>query len=240
MITLPLSGYVLAGGKSSRMGLDKARLPFRGVPLVELAVGKLRMGCAQVAILGDRPDLADLAEIVPDGVRDAGPLAGIAAAFQHAREEWIFLLAVDVPVVPGGLLMAFADSVINDPRRAAAGLFLVDGRLQPLVSILHRDMGPSVAEAFASGERRVFPVLESAAAEAGDGPAGRFGGILVEEVEAEAWDLPWEATSFERATRPLWFANVNTPREFERVQTEVERLAGAFSPVLHGEDKSFG
>jgi molybdopterin-guanine dinucleotide biosynthesis protein A len=222
MRSLPLSGYVLAGGKSSRMGEDKALMRFRGVPLVELAVGKLRLGCAQVGILGGRPELVPFGECVPDGVSEAGPLAGIVAAFGHARQEWIFVLAVDVPVVPGAMLMAWARMVIENSRRPAAGLFLVEGRLQPLVSMLHRDMGPAVAEAFASGERRVLPVLQAAAAKAAEGPGGRVGGVLVEEVEAEAWNLPWSGTALERATKPLWFANVNTPEEFQRVERAVE------------------
>jgi molybdopterin-guanine dinucleotide biosynthesis protein A len=227
-MALPVSGYVLAGGKSSRMGEDKALKPFLGVPLVELAVGKLS-GFAQVAVLGDRPELADFAELVPDGVRDAGPLAGLVAAFAHAKEEWIFLLAVDVPVVPGGMLMAWAQSVIVDPNRPAAAFFLVDGRLQPLVSLLHRDMGPFVAKVFAAGERRVLPVLQSAAAMASDGPGRRYGGVSVAEVEADGWGFPWEATPLERTTQPLWFANVNTAEEFRRVETAVRAAGEAHS-----------
>lgn len=200
------------------MGEDKALMRFRGVPLVERAVEKLRLACAQVGVLGGRPELAAFGETVPDGVSDAGPLAGLVAAFAHAREEWIFLLAVDVPVVPGGMLMGWAKHVMEDPHRPAAGLFLVEDRLQPLVSVLHRDMGPCVAEAFAAGERRVLPVLRAAAADAAKGRGGRKGGVRVEEIEVEGWELPWEATAAERATKDLWFANVNNREEFERVE----------------------
>ena len=213
-MALPLSGYVLAGGKSLRMGEDKARMRFRGVPLVELAIGKLRLGCAQVGILGDRPDLAEFGEIVPDGVSDAGPLAGIVAAFGHAREQWMMLLAVDVPVVPGGLLMAFARSVMDDPRRVAAGFLRVEGRVQPLISVVRCDLGEAVAAALERGERKVLPVLMDA--------AECSGGVMIEEVEA----IVWEATAWERATREFWFANVNTQEEFDRVERGVA-LGGA-------------
>jgi hypothetical protein len=56
----PVAGYVLAGGRSSRMGTDKALLELAGKPLIEHAVAKLRRICANVAILGSNPALAQL------------------------------------------------------------------------------------------------------------------------------------------------------------------------------------
>ncbi len=79
-----IGGYVLAGGRSSRMGRDKALLELAGKPLVRHAVKKLRRVCMDVRVLSDNPELAAYAPIVPDIHRDCGPMGGIEAALTHS------------------------------------------------------------------------------------------------------------------------------------------------------------
>ncbi|RXH57125.1 molybdenum cofactor guanylyltransferase [Granulicella sibirica] len=223
---LPASGFVLAGGRSSRMGADKAMLRFDGTPLVQIALDKLRFGCRRVAILGNRPELGDFGMVLPDGLTEAGPLAGIATALRRVNEEetardWVMLMPVDVPAVPGTFLMAWAWQVARDPTAPAAGCFRVEGRVQPLVSMLHRELLPYVAAAVDAGERKVLAVLEAAAAQtAADGLGTRRSGLRVDEPKETFWRGFWRPSELERATEPLWFANVNTPEEFARVEHE--------------------
>ncbi|XWK49511.1 NTP transferase domain-containing protein [Tunturiibacter empetritectus] len=71
-----VGGYVLAGGKSSRMGRDKALLELAGKPLVRHAVTKLRRVCMDVRILSGNPELAAYAPIVADLHPGCGPMGG--------------------------------------------------------------------------------------------------------------------------------------------------------------------
>jgi molybdopterin-guanine dinucleotide biosynthesis protein A len=94
------AGYVLAGGRSTRMGRDKALLILDGETLVQRALRTLAEVCDEVAIAGGAPHLAQFGRLIPDPIPDSGPLAGIVAALEQSTHEWNLFLAVDVPFVP--------------------------------------------------------------------------------------------------------------------------------------------
>lgn len=101
------TGYVVAGGRSSRMGSDKARLPWGGTTLIEHACARLRGACGEVRLLtGATPRYAELGlPIDLDALLDAGPLAGVLAGLERlAPDEVGLFLALDLPHVPSGLL----------------------------------------------------------------------------------------------------------------------------------------
>jgi len=191
-----VAGYVLAGGKSSRMGQDKALLELAGKSLVALAVEKLRRVCEDVHILSSRPELEMFAPLVPDVHPGCGPLGGIEAALLHSPYEWNLFLPVDMPFVPASFLEDWVREVLATEARVA--LFTVDGRAQPTLCLLHRDVTPFAQQAMAQGEHKLWPVLEGAAREL----AARSGVALDQML----WNRPVEANA--------WFANLNTPEEF--------------------------
>ncbi|AOS46177.1 molybdopterin-guanine dinucleotide biosynthesis protein MobA [Lacunisphaera limnophila] len=97
-----LTGAVLAGGHSRRMGRDKATLAHEGRPLWERQAAVLRdAGCAFVGVVR-QPGQAPLGLPEPvllwhDAVADAGPLAGLHAALSSSRTLLVAVLAVDMP-----------------------------------------------------------------------------------------------------------------------------------------------
>ena len=81
----PMRAFLLAGGRSRRMGRDKAQLELAGQPLVAHMLGKLTGLGLDATICGNRPDLQHIAPVLPDpnlpgDETSAGPLAGILAA----------------------------------------------------------------------------------------------------------------------------------------------------------------
>lgn len=103
----PLSiGFAVAGGRSLRMGRDKALLAWGSGTLLDHAVERLRAACSEVRILsGTEPRYADrglsvLADTLPDG----GPLAGVCAGLESSGDRVGLFLAVDLPLVPASLL----------------------------------------------------------------------------------------------------------------------------------------
>src|SRR5690242_19771847 len=106
------SGFILAGGRSSRMGTDKSLLRFGNSTLIESAVDRLRRVTTEVAIVSPRNDLVRYAPVIHDIYPDRGPLGGIHAALASSGHELNLMLAVDMPFVDPELLrrvLAVAD-----------------------------------------------------------------------------------------------------------------------------------
>jgi molybdopterin-guanine dinucleotide biosynthesis protein A len=209
---LPVHGFVLAGGKSLRMGVDKALLEFRGRPLVEIALEKLREFCMEVSIAGNREDLSRFAQVVREERVDCGPAAGIEAGLKASQQEWTMFVPVDVPLVPGGLLRRWANRVIaaNEDAEAveAMGPLLGDrlkvlGRSQPAFCILRHEVLATVSSALDRGERRLEAIF--------DATRWDLGVAAMLEMEAAEIEIDRKPTALQLEQ---WFSNVNTPEEF--------------------------
>ena len=96
-----VSAFVLSGGRSTRMGSDKALLTIRGKTLLARALGLGHRITHRVAIVGPRDRYAGMKErVVEDEFQNCGPLAGIHAALQATETDLNAILAVDMPFVP--------------------------------------------------------------------------------------------------------------------------------------------
>lgn len=90
-------GVILAGGRSSRMGVDKATFAVAGRPMIEWVAGALAAACDRVMVAGRQEAPAGL-EAIPD-LQSAprGPLAGLVTALNRFPGEQLALVAVDQP-----------------------------------------------------------------------------------------------------------------------------------------------
>src|SRR5690349_10705358 len=114
MALLDIAGFVLAGGKSTRMGRDKAVLQLEGRTLLELALSTLRQVCNEVMVLGPGELYADSgAEVVEDIFSGCGPLSGIHAALSRTRTEFNLIIAVDTPFLSADYLRFMAQRALD-------------------------------------------------------------------------------------------------------------------------------
>lgn len=94
-------GVVLAGGRSTRFGRDKAMLSWQGKPLIERQIEALRAaGVDAVRVSGDRPAYGG----IPDAVPGKGPLAGLARIAAACPDDDLLVIPVDMPLLSPALL----------------------------------------------------------------------------------------------------------------------------------------
>jgi molybdopterin-guanine dinucleotide biosynthesis protein A len=163
VVQAPLTGvigFVVAGGRSTRMGRDKALLPWDGGTLLDHAIARLNAVCADVRILcGPEPRYADRGlPLVLDPPRDgapgreaAGPLAGLAAGLDSAGEAAGLYLGVDLPHIPRALLAAL---VATDPAADAVVPVTPRGP-EPLCAVYRPGCAAAVRARLAAGDHRM-------------------------------------------------------------------------------------
>jgi molybdopterin-guanine dinucleotide biosynthesis protein A len=146
-------GFVVAGGRSRRMGRDKALLGWGGATLLDHAIAKLEAVCSEVRVLsGLQRRYTDRGRaVVVDAAPEAGPLAGLAAALAAATPRPALLLAVDMPFVTEDLLRHLVEAL---PGWDAA-VPVPDAGPQPLCAAYAAACLEPVREALAGGERRM-------------------------------------------------------------------------------------
>ena len=151
----PLYGLILAGGRSSRMGRDKALLAYHGKPQIEWTAERARLVCERVylSVRGDQagdPARAQLPQIV-DRVTDKGPIAGIMAAQAHAPDAAWLALACDLPFIDEDTLRHLVAA--RDPARVATAYRSThDGLPEPLCAIFEPKSRALIEAYVASGK----------------------------------------------------------------------------------------
>jgi molybdopterin-guanine dinucleotide biosynthesis protein A len=205
------AGFVLAGGQSSRMGSDKALLPFAGQPLIAHAVSILREAGLPVAIAGAAPSarapLVAYAPVVDDFEPGLGPLAGICAALAATSAGFAVFLPVDLPLLPPSLIA----TLLHHARITGHAVTVpsVNGFIQTFPAVLERSALPALQNELHSGQRGCFSAFRAAA----DGVGQPIAGLVVELLAQSG-----------QVSHPLglppfrWFFNVNTPQDLHRAE----------------------
>ncbi len=183
------AGYLLVGGKSSRMGRDKALLPFGGIPLSRALAGLVERA-AGCAVLVGNPQLEPLAgyPAIPDLYPGQGPLGGILTALEHTTSDWNLVVACDMPGLSAEFLAGLVDAAT---RSDAAALLPVgpSGRPEPLCAVYHRRARVPLGRAFARGVRKITAALEDAGIAVCLWPAGQAD-VFQNVNTPEDW-APW-------------------------------------------------
>jgi molybdopterin-guanine dinucleotide biosynthesis protein A len=192
-----VEGFILVGGASSRMGTDKALLEFGGRNFVERIHAALASITTRTSLVGAKSEVATypLLPTVPDVHIKWGALGGLHAALAACRAEWAAVVACDLPLITGELLVRLAS--LRENFQAVVPI-QPDGRWQPLCALYRAAVCRERAEELiASGERRPRALLNQISTR--------------RAAFAELSDLQGA---------DLFFTNINTPEDYANAWKE--------------------
>lgn len=113
-----ISGAILAGGNSTRMGQNKALLSIDGKTSIEHVLHSMQNVFAKNILIANIPHLYSSLgiEVYPDLYRGLGPLAGLHAALSYAQTDFVFLTACDLPLLTSDLIADIVKRSITEPE----------------------------------------------------------------------------------------------------------------------------
>jgi molybdopterin-guanine dinucleotide biosynthesis protein A len=189
-----VTAFVLAGGKSSRMGSDKAFLHLGDETLLSHALKVAGAVTEDVRIVGDAKKFSAFGRVVEDVYCDRGPLGGIHGALSSSATELNLMLAVDQPFVT----VNFLEYLLSRAQRSGAMVTLprAGGGLQPLCAAYRRGFAPFAEQSLRDGKNKIDSLFES------------VGTCVIEEDELGRAGFSAEI-----------FRNLNTPEELEKAKS---------------------
>jgi molybdopterin-guanine dinucleotide biosynthesis protein A len=158
----PIPVYLLAGGRSSRFGSDKARAELGGEPLILRLAHRVESVASPLVVVADRRDkYLDLGlTTIADALPGLGPLGGLLTAFQHAAgSRWTLVLSCDLLDLRPEWLEELEGHV---DERAQAVVFR-DQFWQPFPGLYHTSLLTRVEQQVEEGDLSVHRLLERAA-----------------------------------------------------------------------------
>jgi len=195
-----LAAFILAGGKSTRMGTDKAFVTLDGRTLLARALEVARSVTSAIRIVGDSARFAPFAPIVEDIFPGCGPLGGIHAALRGSEFDLNLILAVDLPFLSPALLHYLiqrardsADAAVTVPHTARGW--------QPLCAVYRRQFGYLAEKALRERRYKIDTLFQAARAQV----------ISEEELQAAGFS-------------PELFHNLNTPEDLAMARQSEIRL----------------
>jgi len=193
-IKFAVTAFVLAGGKSSRMGSDKAFLQLGDETLLSRALLTAGAVAGEVRIVGNARKFAAFGEVIEDAYRGQGPLGGIHAALSSSPTELNLVLAVDLPFVGREFLQYLllraheSDAIVTVPR---AG-----GGLQPLCAAYRCGFAEVAERSLRAGNNKIDSLFATVQT------------CVIEEDELVRAGFSAEM-----------FRNLNTPEDLEKAKS---------------------
>jgi molybdopterin-guanine dinucleotide biosynthesis protein A len=195
--TAPIAAFILAGGESSRMRVDKGLLEIDGVPLI-VRTARLVDALAGAATVVGRPERYQPVGLraIADDWPGCGPLGGIATALRASDRLWNLIVACDLPYLTRGWLEFLVRRALES--HADAVVPMNEHGAEPLCAMYHSRCEPAVRGALEEGMRKV---------------TGGLSRIGVEYLEPAGWKC------FD--SDGLLFKNMNTPADYKEAQTRL-------------------
>lgn len=153
-----LTGIIMAGGKSSRMGCEKGLVELKGRPLIQYSIDLLSSYTDKIMISsGNSAYLPYGFELIHDEIAGKGPSAGLAAVLKKSFTSWNLVLACDLPFLETELI----EMLLSERGTWHAVIPVHHGVREPLAGLYHKDLGKHFETSVSAGVLALHKILDS-------------------------------------------------------------------------------
>jgi molybdenum cofactor guanylyltransferase len=182
---MQITGIIMAGGQSTRMGKDKALLQIDGITLLERATEICKPVSSEILISSNNSEYEKFGfQIIPDEIKNCGPLGGIYSCLKKSDTDWNFILSVDAVFVE----TEFVRFLISNTWEYDAVVPVHENSKEPLIALYHKRCIPIIETSINSGDFKMLHLLEK---------------INVKEINSKEWLQKY----------PRLFLNLNRPED---------------------------
>ncbi|MGB0896625.1 MAG: molybdenum cofactor guanylyltransferase [Flavobacteriaceae bacterium] len=154
-----ITGIILAGGKSSRMGTDKGFILFKNKPFIQHCIDALQSFVDDIIIVSNNKLYDQFNAIrVDDLIENSGPLAGIYTGLHHSKTTTNIVLSCDIPLINTALISTL---VQHHTTQVNITYVISNNKQMPLIAIYKKDCLPVCLQLLNANERRLKTLLKS-------------------------------------------------------------------------------
>ena len=148
-----ITGIILAGGKSSRMGTDKGFLMLNEKPFIQHSIDALKPLVSEIIIVSDNLDYDILGyKRVTDTIKDAGPVAGICSGLEASKTDYNLVLSCDIPLIKTEILEKL---IVNIETNFDIIQIESHGKTMPLIALYKKHCSVFFSNLLKNDERRL-------------------------------------------------------------------------------------
>lgn len=149
---MDLTGIILAGGKSLRMGTDKASLKLNGKTLLERSIELVQPFCDSLLISSNNSKHERSGfKIISDEIENCDPIGGIYSTLKISEPDWNFIISVDYAFVESD----FVQFLISELDDFDAVVPVHSKGKEPLIALYHKNSLPEIEKMLNSGNFKV-------------------------------------------------------------------------------------
>ena len=191
-----IAAYILAGGKSIRMGQDKGFVSIAGKPMILHVIELLEQFFSDIRIITNNQEYEIFGKkLIPDIIEDKGPMGGVYTGLSHSEFDMSFFISCDMPFVSKDWL----DLLISNSMKGKITVPNIAGSIQPLFAIYPKNILPVLQQLLAQNKLKMIRMIES---------------------------LPHSQVIFELSEKnlPFEFNNINSMLELREVELELNKI----------------
>lgn len=154
-----ITGIILAGGKSSRMGTDKGFLLLNNKPFVKYSINALTPLVSEIIIVSDNSDYDVFGfKRIADITKNAGPVAGICSGLEASRTDYNLILSCDIPLIKSQILEKLIKNIDDTSQ-----IIQVEskGKSMPLIALYKKEVASTFNTFLKNDERRLRVAINS-------------------------------------------------------------------------------